>query len=111
MDWVEAGTQCRGIFIVDEEGLVLMEKGADPNLIALSAYFLNLQDRIRGSFGPFSEGTIAIDLEEDLVLYVIQAETPLGLHALGFIVGDLPDRKMIQKFREILPVVFSLQAA
>lgn len=107
LDWVEEAADCRGLFIVDEEGLVLMERESDPNLVALSAYFLNLKDRIPDSLGTRSEGSIAIDLDDDRVLHVIQADTRLGPHALGFTVESPLHRDLTQAFQEMLSTVFA----
>lgn len=105
MDWVEQYTGCAGVFVVDEEGLVLMEKGSDPTLVALSAYFLRFQDRIR-SLESQIRGSIAIDLEGEQILYVVQADTHLGLHALGFTVSEPLMPSVIQRFQTALPYVF-----
>ncbi len=107
MAWVETCTACKGLFIVDEEGLVLMERDSDPNLVALSAYFLNLKDRIPDSLGTRSEGSIAIDLDDERVLHVVQADTRLGPHALGFTVGSPLHRNLTQSFQDSLSSVFA----
>ena len=107
MAWVENCTGCKGLFIVDEEGLVLMERDSDPNLVALSAYFLNLKDRIPDSLGTRSEGSIAIDLDDERVLHVVQADTRLGPHALGFTVESPLHRDLTQSFQDALSSVFA----
>ncbi len=107
MAWVEDCTACKGLFIVDEEGLVLMERDSDPNLVALSAYFLNLKDRIPDSLGTRSEGSIAIDLDDERVLHVVQADTRLGPHALGFTVESPLHRDLTQSFQDTLSSVFA----
>ena len=107
MAWVETCTGCKGLFIVDEEGLVLMERDSDPNLVALSAYFLNLKDRIPDSLGTRSEGSIAIDLDDERVLHVVQADTRLGPHALGFTVESPLHRDLTQSFQDALSSVFA----
>lgn len=106
MEWVERQVQCHEIFIVDEEGLVLMERNSDPTLIAVSSYFLNFNERIRSSLGAQSEGSIAIDLAEGQTLHVVQAETRLGAHALGFTISQPLLRKVTESFRASLPIVF-----
>ena len=107
MEWVEQNTGCKGLFIVDEEGLVLMEQESDPNLVALSAYFLNLKDRIPDNLGTRSEGSIAVDLDDERVLHVVQADTHLGPHALGFTVKSPLNRDTTQAFQEMLSLVFA----
>lgn len=106
MEWVERQVRCHEIFIVDEEGLVLMERNSDPTLIAVSSYFLNFNERIRSSLGAQSEGSIAIDLAEGQTLHVVQAETRLGPHALGFTISQPLRRKVTESFRSSLPIVF-----
>ena len=111
MEWVERHVPCQEIFIVDEEGLVLMERNSDPTLIAVSSYFLNFNERIRSSLGAQSQGAIAIDLEGGRTLHVVQAETPLGSHALGFTSSHPLHRNVNESFRTTLPVVFAQDAA
>lgn len=111
MEWVERHVPCQEIFIVDEEGLVLMERNSDPTLIAVSSYFLNFNERIRSSLGAQSQGAIAIDLEGGRTLHVVQAETALGPHALGFTSAHPMHRNVNESFRNTLPVVFAQDAA
>ncbi len=106
MEWVERQVHCHEMFIVDEEGLVLMERNSDPTLIAVSSYFLNFNERIRSSLGAQSEGSVSIDLKGGQTLHVVQAETRLGPHALGFTISQPLRRKVTESFRASLPIVF-----
>lgn len=106
MEWVERQVHCHEMFIVDEEGLVLMERNSDPTLIAVSSYFLNFNERIRSSLGAQSEGSVSIDLKGGQTLHVVQAETRLGPHALGFTISQPLRRKVTESFRSSLPIVF-----
>lgn len=106
MEWVERQVHCHEIFIVDEEGLVLMERNSDPTLIAVSSYFLNFNERIRSSLGAQSAGSVSLDLKGGQTLHVVQAETRLGPHALGFTISQPLRREVTESFRSSLPIVF-----
>lgn len=105
--WVIHETGCQRIFVVDEEGLVLMEKNADPVLIAISSSFMNLLERVHSCLESKTQSSLAIDLEADQVLHLLQAETKLGRYALGFVVGQPVARGLSGKFKIALADVMN----
>ncbi len=105
--WVQQHTECHQIFIADADGLVLMEEGADPEVVAIAAMFVSVLNRVDASFDSPMRGSIAIDLEAGHSLHVVQAETGLGPHALGFAVSTPATRETIDSAREGLTRVLS----
>lgn len=86
--WVIEATGCRRIFVADEEGLVLMEKDADTELIAVASSFMSLLGRIRSCLGSETRGILAIDLDIGRILHLILVNTALGRFTLGLVVPD-----------------------
>jgi hypothetical protein len=106
--WVLDLTGCRRIFVVDEEGLVLMERDADPVLVALATPFLSLLERIHSCLEETTtQSSIAIDLEAGQVLHLVQVESSLGRYALGFVVTQPIRRQLVRCFQEGLSRVMS----
>lgn len=105
--WVLHQTGCRGIFVVDEQGLVLMEKNADPVLVAISSSFLSLIDRVHACLDTKTEGSLAIDLDSGRALQLVRADTQLGKYVLGFDVAETVRRDLVQAFRQALVDVMS----
>lgn len=100
--WAIDRTACRRLFVADQEGLTLMEKHADPTLVAASSTILSLVDRVDECLDTRTNGSLAIDLEGGLVLQLIQAETALGKYALGCVVTEPLRRAQIDEFRAAL---------
>lgn len=108
--WVIDATGCRRIFIADEEGLVLMEKGADSELIAVSSSFMSLLERIRSCLGSETRGIMAIDLDVGRMLHLILVTTDLGRFTLGLVVPDPLRRSLIDELRQALEQVLASEA-
>ncbi len=100
--WVAGATGCRSIFVLDEEGLVLIEEQSDPTLVALSSSFINYHDRVRSSLGSRSQGSITIDVEAGQILHMLQVVTGLGRYVLGFVAAEPVPRLRIRKFQTAL---------
>lgn len=105
--WVLHQTACRSLFVVDEQGLVLMEKNADPVLVAISSSFLSLIDRVYACLDTKTEASLAIDLDGGRVLQLVRADTELGKYVLGFDVGEAVRRDLVHAFRQALMDVMS----
>lgn len=102
VSWAIERSGCRRLFVVDQEGLILMEKHAEATLVAASSSILSLMDRVDECLDTRTSGSLAIDLEGGLVLQLIQAETALGKYALGCVVSEPLRRAQIDEFRAAL---------
>ena len=99
MDWVIEHSESTRTFVVDNEGLVLTEMNADPDLIAISSSFMNLLQRVHQALESSTYGSISIDLESGQVLHLVQAQSILDSVVLGFVVSEPVDRSLIRAFR------------
>ncbi len=102
LDWVALKTDSRSIFVFDEEGLVLLERGSDPALAAISSSFINFHERIRSSLGARGQGSITTDLEAGQILHLLQVATGLGRYTLAFIAAEPVPRLWIRRFQTAL---------
>lgn len=107
VNWVSEQTGCRQIFVADSDGLVLVESNADPDLVAISSMFVGVLNRVDASLSSPMRGSIVIDLELGGSLHVVQAETGLGPHSVGFAVSQPASRQMIDGARDGLIRVMS----
>jgi hypothetical protein len=86
--WLLDETGCRSSFVVDREGLVLIERGGDPVLIALSSAFLSLLERVNSCLDSPSRGALALELDSGESLQLMKVDTQFGTYVLGVVVPE-----------------------
>ncbi len=105
--WIVEQTGCRRLFIVDAEGLVVVDKNADPTLVAISSAFVTLMERIHGSLDTPTRTSIAIEVDSTHYLHLLEAETPLGRYTLGLVIPLPLRRELTEAFRKGLTLAMS----
>ena len=105
--WVMEQTGCRRLFVIDGEGLVLIERAADPTLVAISSACINLLARLHVSLGAPTRASLAIELDQGQTLHLVQAETDLGRYALGLMVPQPLRPEQTDSFRRGLVLAMS----
>lgn len=99
VSWVLEISGCARIFVVDEDGLVLTERNADVTLVAISSSFMSHLRRVQSCFDSGTLDSIAIDVDPDHVLHLLQVRTTLGAFCLGFVVRGPVKRKFLRGFQ------------
>ncbi|HEX4953306.1 MAG TPA: hypothetical protein VF017_07925 [Thermoanaerobaculia bacterium] len=107
--WIVEQTGCRRLFIVDAEGLVVVDKNADPTLVAISSAFVTLMERIHDSLDTPTRTSIAIEVDSSHYLHLLQAETPLGRYTLGLVIPQPLRRELAEAFRKGLTLAMSAE--
>ncbi|MEM7480200.1 MAG: hypothetical protein AAF481_03405 [Acidobacteriota bacterium] len=109
--WVEQITECRQVFVADAEGLVLIEHQTAGELVAVSSSFMSSLERVRACLGTEPRGVLAVDIDDQQVLQLIQIRSDLGRFHLGCIVTDPLGRSQVNALREGLATIFELEEA
>jgi len=105
--WVSRRTGSKHIFIADADGLVIMEMDADPDVVGIASLFVSALNQVASTLSATTHGSICVDLAAGESLHVVQAETGLGLHALGFSVSTPAQREVVDSTRDGLVRVMS----
>jgi predicted regulator of Ras-like GTPase activity (Roadblock/LC7/MglB family) len=88
MDWLLDLSGSHVAFIVDRDGLPLVERHADPDLLAIASRVMDLIENINGKL-LFSVGqAVTIELDQSQLI-LVSVETPIGKYIVGQ-VGDQP---------------------
>jgi hypothetical protein len=107
VDWVREQTGCRRLFVADTDGLVLVESHTDEVLIAISSSFLTLIERIHTCLEADRQGgLLVVGLQDGQLLHLVEATTPIGGFALGFVVPDPVGRARLARIRQALRATF-----
>jgi hypothetical protein len=111
IDWVTNATGSRRLFVADAEGLVLIERETDHELIAVSSSFMSLLERIRSCLGSETRGVMALDLDEETTLHMVQVRTGLGRFTLGLVAAEPVRRSLSEGLRSGLESVLRPEEA
>jgi len=95
VEWIKAQTGSRMVFVVDSDGLPLVEDDAEPNLVAASAAFADLLERLDGSMQVTLRGSLRIDLPAGEAVQLVRVPTTLGIFTLGLVVDCHLDRRVL----------------
>jgi len=82
MDWLVEITGCRVAFIVDRDGLPLIDREADPDLLAIASSVMQLIDSINGKLLFHVGKAVTLDLSEDQLI-LVSVNTPIGKYIVG----------------------------
>jgi hypothetical protein len=88
--WLIEASGSNVAFIVDRDGLPLVNRQADPDLLAIASSVMRLVASINAKLKLLSPvgGAVTLELEEKQLM-LIAVETPIGIYIVGQ-VGDLP---------------------
>ena len=88
MAWLLELSDSRVAFIVDRDGLPLVDRHADPDLLAIASSVMELIESIKGKLlFPIGQA-VMVELEQGQLMLVF-VETPIGKYIVGQ-VGDKP---------------------
>jgi predicted regulator of Ras-like GTPase activity (Roadblock/LC7/MglB family) len=92
--WLLDNSGCNVAFIVDKDGLPLVERDADADLLAIAASVMQLIETINGRLlFPLGQ-TVTLELAHDQLM-LTAVETPIG----KYIVGQVGARPMERELR------------
>lgn len=111
VDWVGESTGSGQLFVADAEGLVLIERDTDHELIAVSSSFMSLLERIRSCLGSEIRGVMSLDLDEGTTLHLVQVRTGLGRFTLGLVSTEPVRRSLSEGLRSGLESVLRPEEA
>ena len=97
--WVAGETGSAQTFVTDAEALVLVGRGADDELIAVSSSVMGLLERIRSALGIETRGVVTLDIDGERILHLVQVLTGLGRFTLGFVAPAPVGRERIEHLR------------
>ncbi len=85
LEWVGKAATSEHTFVVDEEGLALVQESAPMELIAASAAMGERWESLRNRFDLAADNTLTIGLTTREHLYLLTAPSRFGLLSLGFV--------------------------
>jgi hypothetical protein len=88
-DWLMELSGSRSAFVVDRDGMALVDVRTDPNLLAIASSFLRLVERINDKLVTPLGRTVTLEHEDHLLLLIF-VETTIG----EYIVGHVGDRRL-----------------
>jgi predicted regulator of Ras-like GTPase activity (Roadblock/LC7/MglB family) len=91
--WLLEHSGCGVAFIVDKDGLPLVEREADADLLAIAASVMQLIETINGRLlFPLGQ-TVTLELEHDQLM-LTAVETPIGKYIVGQVGTQSMDRDL-----------------
>lgn len=88
MTWIVQVSGSSVAFIVDRDGLPLVNRRADPDLLSIASSIMRMVASINSKLSFPVGGAVTLDLEEHQLM-VIAVETSIGTYIVGQ-VGDVP---------------------
>jgi len=106
IDWMMRHSGSHVAFVIDHDGLPLVDRGADADLMAVASSVMQLVGRINRKLLALVGQSVTLQLEQGL-LVLISATTPIGEYTVGHVGDRAPDPAMQQATAEALRAAFS----
>lgn len=102
--WIQRTTAASAVFVLDQDGLPLIDTGMLPDLLSVSPFLLSSINRVRGLMDSELPATVSLTLTlgADDLLHLHEVESPLGRMALGFVAPPSPHPLPVASFRQAL---------
>lgn len=105
LDWLASVSGSRVSFIVDRDGLPLIDRGADADVLAMASSFIQLAERINRQMLAAVGQTMTVQLEHGQLM-LTSVKTPIGLYTVGQVDRRSPDPTARVGIEEGLRAVF-----
>jgi len=105
LDWLSVLASGRAAFIVDRDGLPLVDRHADADLLAIASSVMHLVGRMSGRTSPAIGQAVAVQLDVGQ-LVLLMAATPIGDYIIGYVGREIPDRATLQLAADALRHAF-----
>lgn len=109
VSWLTGLAACKGAFVIDEDGLPLLGRSVDSEMMAISASFLKLLERINSSLLFPVGDCLAIALGGRDQLQLAEVATSSGGYAVGMVVNEPLPRPQVEVIQRTLRRVFELE--
>lgn len=105
IDWLSRLSGSAVVFVVDRDGLPLVDRGADADLLAIASSVMQLVERINRKLLALIGQAVTIQIEEGLLI-LISVATPIGEYTVGHVAKRAADPAMQQATAEALQAAF-----
>lgn len=108
LGWLQNLSGSRVAFIVDRDGLPLVDRKAAPDLLAVASSMMELVEDINSQLLLPIGKTVTLELEEDLLI-LQSVETPIGRYIVGQVATHPMAREIQQAVSQALRRAFRPQ--
>jgi hypothetical protein len=105
LDWLSGLASGQASFVVDRDGLPLVDRHADADLLAIASSVMHLIGRMNGKTSPAIGQAVAVQLEVGQ-LVLLTAATPIGEYVVGYVGREIPNRATQQLAADALRRAF-----
>jgi len=105
LDWLMQHSGCRVAFIIDRDGLPLVDRGAGVEMMAIASSVMQLVERINRRTLPVVGQAVKLELEKGQ-LVLVSVVTSIGDYTVGHMGGHAPDHTLRDQTAEGLQAVF-----
>ncbi len=105
LGWLTESAGAEAAFVVDSDGLPLIDRSVSPSLLAIAASVLQLIETINGKLLVPLGSLVEIELEEKL-LSLVSVDTPIGRYLVGQVGRRSPSPGVRQELSSALRRVF-----
>jgi hypothetical protein len=109
--WLAGADDPTHAFLLDKDGLPLLPRDADGQLVDLASCARGLLGRLAESTSAAGTTDIALRLPDERVLHLLELPTPLGPLTVGLVRHDPGAAGFAARFRESLERCFATDAA
>lgn len=103
--WLMRLEGSRVAFIIDRDGLPLVDEGADADLLAIASSVMQLVERMNRKLLAVLGSAVTIQLEEGQLI-LVSVTTPIGLYTVGRVAGRAQDLAQQEATAEALQAAF-----
>ena len=109
--WLAGSAEPTHAFLLDKDGLPLLPRDADGQLVDLASCARGLLGRLAESMSASGTTDLALRLPDERVLHLLELPTPLGPLTVGLVRHDPGAALFAARFRESLERCFTTDAA
>ncbi len=109
--WLAGADEPTHAFLLDKDGLPLLPRDADGQLVDLASCARGLLGRLAESTSSSGTTDLALRLPDERVLHLLELPTPLGPLRVGLVRHDPGAAVFAARFRESLERCFATDAA
>lgn len=109
--WLAGADDPTHAFLLDKDGLPLLPRDADGQLVDLASCARGLLGRLAESTSASGTTDLALRLPDERVLHLLELPTPLGPLTVGLVRHDPGAAVFAARFRESLERCFATDAA
>jgi hypothetical protein len=88
LQWVAGRAGAPNAFLLDRDGLPMLQLGGDTRLVELASLARSLFGRLGEAVGSRGRLAVSIRLDQDRSLRLVELSCPLGLLTIGFVQRD-----------------------